>query len=308
MRRSFQSMEDIVKHSACLLMIVFGFSLISSAQAPGRITVLYDAFGKSALVKKDWGFAALIEYGGKRILFDTGNNADTFSDNVKALGVDLGTMDFVVISHRHSDHTTGLSYLLAVNPKVKIFVPDERFDERFGIFGGSIPSSIYRTRPTLPAEMRYFGGNPPEKIQSGSPWPNADFVPIKDVTEVAPGFYLIPTVSQTPGTRDLHELSLAIRTPKGLVVVVGCSHAGIENILHLTAAVDQHLALLVGGLHLIAAPDAEVDRIALALRDNWKFERVAPGHCTGEPEFAALQKAFGDRFVYAGVGSTIPVP
>ena len=83
---------------------------------------------------------------------------------------------------------------------------------------------------------------------------------------------------------------------------------GIENILHLTATVDQHLALSVGGLHLIATPDPEVERIALALRGDWKFDRVAPGHCTGEPEFAALEKAVGDRFVYAGVGSTIPVP
>jgi 7,8-dihydropterin-6-yl-methyl-4-(beta-D-ribofuranosyl)aminobenzene 5'-phosphate synthase len=299
-----------VKRSACLflLVIVFGFSLTSLAQAPGKITILYDAFGKSALVKKDWGFAALIEYGGKRILFDTGNNADTFAGNVKSLGVDLRSLDFVVISHRHSDHTSGLSYLLAVNPKVKIYVPDERFTERFGIFGGSIPSSIYRRQPALPSEMRYFGGNPPENIQSGSPWPHANFAPIKDVTEVAPGFYLIPSVSQNPGTLELHELSLAIRTPKGLVLIVACSHAGIENILRLTAAGDQHLALLVGGLHLVAAPDPEVNRIALALRDDWKFERVAPGHCTGEPEFTALQKAFGDRFVYAGVGSTIPVP
>jgi 7,8-dihydropterin-6-yl-methyl-4-(beta-D-ribofuranosyl)aminobenzene 5'-phosphate synthase len=293
-----------VKRSAWLFVIVLGFSLVGSAQAPGRITVLYDAFGKSALVKKDWGFAALVEYAGNRILFDTGNDADTFADNVKSLGLDLGTLDFVVISHRHSDHTTGLSYLLAVNPKVKIYVPDERF----GIFGGSVSPSIYRTQPTLPNEMRYFGGNPPERIQSGSPWPQANFIPLKEVTEVASGFYLIPTVSQIPGTLELHELSLAIRTPKGLVLVVGCSHAGIENILHLAATVDQHLALLVGGLHLIAAPDAEINRIALALRDEWKFDRVAPGHCTGEPEFAALQKTFGDRYLYAGVGSTITVP
>jgi 7,8-dihydropterin-6-yl-methyl-4-(beta-D-ribofuranosyl)aminobenzene 5'-phosphate synthase len=296
--------EDIVKRSAWLLVILLGLSCIVSAQTSGKITVLYDAFGKSELVKKDWGFAALIEYAGKRILFDTGNNADTFADNVKSLGVDLRSLDFVVISHRHSDHTTGLSYLLTVNPNVKIYVPDERF----GIFGGSISPSIYRTQPTLPSEMRYFGGNPPEKIQGGSPWPQANFVPVKELTEVIPGFFLIPTVSQTPGTLELRELSLAIRTPKGLVVIVGCSHAGIENILHLAAAIDPHLALLVGGLHLIAAPDAEVNRIALALRDEWKFDRVAPGHCTGEPEFAALQKVFGDRYGYAGVGSVVPIP
>jgi 7,8-dihydropterin-6-yl-methyl-4-(beta-D-ribofuranosyl)aminobenzene 5'-phosphate synthase len=66
--------------------------------------------------------------------------------------------------------------------------------------------------------------------------------------------------------------------------------------------------MLVGGLHLIAAPDTEVNRIALALRDDWRFDRVAPGHCTEEPEFAALQKSFGERYVYAGVGSTVSMP
>ncbi len=176
----FQRVEDIVKRSAWLLVIMLGLSWGSSAQAPGRVAVLYDAFGKSELVKKDWGFGALVEYAGKRILFDTGNNADTFADNVKSLGVDLRSLDLVVISHRHSDHTTGLSYLLAVNPNVKIYVPDERF----GIFGGSISPSIYRTQPTLPSEMRYFGGNPPEKIQGGSPWPRANFIPIKELTKV----------------------------------------------------------------------------------------------------------------------------
>src|SRR5262249_40619249 len=66
-----------------------------------QITVLYDAFGKTSTMTKDWGFSALIEYGGKRILFDTGNNADIFAHNVDAKGIDLKTLDFAVISHRH---------------------------------------------------------------------------------------------------------------------------------------------------------------------------------------------------------------
>ena len=63
-----------------------------------EITILYDAFGKSPTMKKDWGFSALIEYGGKRILFDTGNNSDIFAQNVKAKGVDLTKLDFVIVS------------------------------------------------------------------------------------------------------------------------------------------------------------------------------------------------------------------
>ena len=78
-----------------------------------QITVLYDAFGKVPAMKKDWGFAALVEIGGRRILFDTGNNPDVFAQNVKAAGVDLGKLDFVVMSHRHGDHMGGMTYLLA---------------------------------------------------------------------------------------------------------------------------------------------------------------------------------------------------
>ena len=80
-----------------------------------RITILYDAFGEASPMHKDWGFAAFIEYGGKRILFDTGNNADILAHNVRAKGIDLTRLDFVVVSHRHGDHMAGVNHLLRVN-------------------------------------------------------------------------------------------------------------------------------------------------------------------------------------------------
>src|SRR5580698_10792603 len=83
----------------------------SAATDTPRITVLYDAFGKDAAMTKDWGYAALVEINGKRILFDTGDDAVVLAKNVKAKGVDLTKLDFVVLSHRHSDHVSGLSYV-----------------------------------------------------------------------------------------------------------------------------------------------------------------------------------------------------
>ena len=73
----------------------------AAAAGPDRITILYDAFGKDASMRKDWGFSALVEIAGKRILFDTGDNSDIFAANVKAKNVDLTNLDFVVLSHRH---------------------------------------------------------------------------------------------------------------------------------------------------------------------------------------------------------------
>src|SRR5439155_26630 len=159
-----------------------------AASAKAQITILYDAFGKSSSMQKDWGYAALIEYGGKRILFDTGNNGDTLAQNAKAKGIDLSKLDFVVMSHRHGDHMGGVAYLLSVNPKAKIY-------------------------------------------------------------------------------------------PR----------------IHLVA----------GGFHLVVSKDEEIEKIVAALRDTYKVAYVAPGHCTGEPTFAALKKAFGERNLYAGLGTTL---
>ena len=288
-----------------LAVVVLLLTGMAAAETPNRVTILYDSFGKNPSLTMDWGFAALIEYGGKRILFDTGNNAKIFEHNVKAVGVDLGNLDFVVMSHRHGDHMGGLAYLLKVNPTVKIYAPKERS----GVYGDDQPSSTwYRKDASLPAEQRYYSGAPPEIIHMGEAWPGANFQLIDRNTEIAPGMYLIALVSDRPGTLELHELSLAIRTPDGLVLVVGCSHPGVEHIVQEATAINPHINILFGGLHQIQAPDPEVERIATVLHNQYRLERVAPGHCTGEPEFAALKKTFGDHYVYAGVGSVVDLP
>jgi 7,8-dihydropterin-6-yl-methyl-4-(beta-D-ribofuranosyl)aminobenzene 5'-phosphate synthase len=271
---------------------------------PHRVTILYDAFGGKPGLIRDWGFAALVEYGGKRILFDTGNNATIFSRNVRALGVDLSRLDFVVISHRHGDHTSGLSHVLRLNPKVKVYAPREAFGE----FGSAIPGSFYRRDGTLPDSMRYFAGRAPAEFAAGSVWPEMNVEWIDSLTQVAPGVTIISTVSRTPGTLELRELSLAVRGPEGLVLLVGCSHPGIETILEASRPLGERVHLIFGGLHLPAAPDSTVGRIASALKDRWAVARIAPGHCTGEPAFAALRRIFGPQYVYAGLGTVIEVP
>ena len=266
-----------------------------------RLTVLYDAFGKASEMHKDWGYAALVEFGGRRILFDTGNDAVVFANNVKAQELDLTTIDFVVMSHRHSDHIGGLSHVLSVNPKVKIYAPKEGF----GIFGSSLPSSFYRKAESLPPEMRYFDGAPPETMKFGTAWQGGNFELIDKTTEIAAGIYLITLVSDKPGTLELRELSLAIDTPAGMVLVVGCSHPGIDRIVAATSEINKRIHLIAGGMHLAVAQDADISKIVTTLHDIYHVEWVAPGHCTGELAFAALQQAFGDRYLYAGLGKAI---
>jgi len=274
-----------------------------AASDPGKaqITILYDAFGKGSEMQKDWGFAALVEYGGRRILFDTGDNADILARNSRAKGVDLSNLDFVVMSHRHGDHMAGLSYVLSVNPKVKVYAPKENF----GVYGFSLPGSFYRKDAALPPEQRYYDGVAPETMKFGSAWQGANFDLIEKTTEIAPGIHLIALVSDKPTTLELRELSLAIDTPAGMVIVVGCSHPGIDKVVEAAAAINKNILLIAGGFHLVVAKDPDIDKITALLRDTYQVAYVAPGHCTGEPTFSALQKSFGNRYIYAGLGSVI---
>jgi len=96
------------------LLLLLGPAAPHHATASGqpddvRITILYDAFGRPSALQKDWGYSAFIEYGGMRILFDTGNNPQVLAQNAKAKGIDLSNLDFVVLSHRHGDHMGGLA-------------------------------------------------------------------------------------------------------------------------------------------------------------------------------------------------------
>ena len=266
-----------------------------------RITILHDSFGRPSALRQEWGFAALVEFAGRRLLFDTGNSARTFAENTAALGVDLRRLDGAVISHRHGDHTSGLNHLLAVNPHLPIYTPDETY----GVFGSSLPGMFFPRCHTLPAYMRYYEGKPPEVIHHGSPWPDAQFTWIKETTEVRPGVFLIPVVSDMPGTREMRELSLALRMESGLVLVAGCSHPGIEKIVAAACAIDRRIRCIFGGLHLVLTGEPEIRRVAAALREHWQVERIAPGHCTGEPAFAVLQEVFGDDYVFAGLGESI---
>lgn len=292
--------------------ILFPFSLFalclfspSTMHAGDRVTILYDAFSDSKTVTKDWGFSALVEHEGKRILFDTGNNAAIFQHNVEALGIDLAKLDFAVISHRHTDHTSGLKYLLKVNPSVTIYVPA---DGSNGFGGAAVSSAYFRPETSLPAKMRYYDGAPPLPVTMGKLYDVGDFRLVDKTSEIAPGIFLIFTVSKIPRTLELPELTLALKGPNGLTFIDGCSHSGVEEILSAATAIDARFYILFGGLHLVTTPEAEIDIIADHLKNKWKLQKIAPGHCSGEPAFLRLQKAFGENYLYAGAGARIDVP
>src|SRR5260370_686477 len=167
------------------------------------------------------------------------------------------------LSVRDGHPMGGLSYVLNVDSAVKICAPKECF----GVYGAGLPSTFYRKDASLPPEQRYYDGAPPDIMRFGSAWPGANVQLVDRNTEIAPDIHLIALVSDKPGTLELRELSLAISTPEGIVIVVGCSHPGIDTIVAAASTINPRVHLIAGGFHLLTAGDSDMDRIVSALHD-----------------------------------------
>jgi 7,8-dihydropterin-6-yl-methyl-4-(beta-D-ribofuranosyl)aminobenzene 5'-phosphate synthase len=288
-------------------LFAFAATMILGAavcSAENRITILTDAFGRKPELQLDWGYAALIEYNGKRILFDTGDNIAMLRTNVESMHVDLSHLDAVVISHIHGDHTSGLRYVLELNPKVALFVPnDGEFHPR------EIPRPFLMTtpEPALAKDHRYFNGNPAEHIPGWQGYNDTKMTVVKEAMTVMPGVRLVTLVSDKPAFKGLVEVSMVLDTPKGPVVVAGCSHPGIERIMAAATAgaVKPDVYMLFGGLHLVQDTDEQINGTLDVLEKMNKVQRIAVGHCTGERAFYLIQQRWGKNDVYAGLGETV---
>lgn len=290
--------------------------------------ILFDAFGRDASLTKGWGFSSLIEYNGKRILFDAGSNADMFKQNVVRLGVDLKKIDFVIVSHAHYDHLNGIDYLLSVNPRVKIYFPYDNFWGAPSIFNATGQDSL--VKDSLPPELRYFDGKSDvfKVEQSGGRFLHANIEFVKDFKEIMPGIRVVPTEakymgyfsrypqSSTKGNlpdangdvklNNLPELSLSIATGKGEALFVGCSHSGVENIIkEALSKTGNQIDLLIGGFHLLPFDRNETVKICSLIKNDFKVNKVAPGHCTGHLAFKTLRDLYKTNFIYAGLGEII---
>ncbi len=281
--------------------------LVSSAcagLAQDRATILTDAFGKNSKLAPDWGYSALIEFGGKRILFDTGDNAALFPENMQRMHIDLSHLDMVVISHSHADHTAGLRYVLSLNPKTPLFVPDDPY-----FTGTEVPRRFFTTdaQPALPAAMRYFGGNVPEHVPGWQLYNDTNMSVVSEAITVAPGVRLVALVSDKPAFRGLHEISLIIDTPKGPVIFAGCSHPGIEQIMAAATASSPQtpVYMLFGGLHLVQDTREQIEATLNVLANQYYLQKIAVGHCTGELAFLMIKQKWGNKDIYAGLGESI---
>jgi 7,8-dihydropterin-6-yl-methyl-4-(beta-D-ribofuranosyl)aminobenzene 5'-phosphate synthase len=272
-----------------------------------RVTILSTMLADTKGIG-EWGFAALVEADGRRLLFDTGARPETVLANARELGVDLANVTDVVLSHHHGDHTGGLlalrRELMKVNPAAlsRCFVGRGIFLPRPGDDGREANDTI-----ALKGPYEATGGR---------------FEEVARPTEVFPGAWLTGPVPRTHPERNWsgrgkvrtaegpvedtipEDMALVLDTEKGLVVVTGCGHAGVVNILEHARASVRPAAVhaVVGGLHLFAADEATLDWSAGRMK-AMGVGHLLGAHCTGVEAVYSLRAKLGLDRRTCGVGA-----
>jgi len=237
-----------------------------SHRSQGRLTILFDNNSYDDRLKSSWGFACLIELGEKTVLFDTGGDGNILLHNMMVLNKNPRAIEVVVLSHIHGDHTGGLWSILREKPALVVYIP-ESFPEAFGQKVEHYGARVFRVRSSL---------------------------------EILPGVW-------STGEMDhgIKEQSLIIDSPKGSILITGCAHPGIVNIIeHSGKIARKNIDMVIGGWHLSSTGDREIKGILAAFR-RMGIRRVAPCHCTGDRAMAMFKSEYGENFVRVGVGSII---
>ena len=231
-----------------------------------RISIVFNNVPYASGLQTAWGFAAVVEGLEQTLLFDTGGDGALLLANMKRMGIDPGMIDGVFLSHAHGDHTGGLERLLRRNPGVSVYMP------------ASFPRQFQRST----AEA---GGR---------------VVTILAATKLFERAY-----STGPMGRATEEQALVLDTPKGLVIMTGCAHPGIVDVVREAKRQrGKDVRLLIGGFHLLHQSESRI-RATIDALEALGVAQVAPSHCTGDRAIALFGKAWGKDFVDGGCGAVI---
>jgi 7,8-dihydropterin-6-yl-methyl-4-(beta-D-ribofuranosyl)aminobenzene 5'-phosphate synthase len=231
------------------------------------ITILYNNVGHDPSLETAWGFSALVERNGETLLFDTGGDGAILMRNMSALGIDPGQIQSVVLSHIHGDHTEGLNAILNKGLQPTIYIP-----------------------PSFPTNYK-------DSLKQ-----------IVPIIEVEPGQTIMEGILTTGemGT-SIPEQALIIRTTKGMVIITGCAHPGIVNLVdRAIQLVGDPVYLVMGGFHLGSASNTQITSILEQFR-RLGVQKVAPSHCTGDVAIRMFREEYGDDFIESGVGCVIVI-
>jgi 7,8-dihydropterin-6-yl-methyl-4-(beta-D-ribofuranosyl)aminobenzene 5'-phosphate synthase len=230
-------------------------------------TIVYDNNGYDPELQTAWGFACLVETGEATVLFDTGGDAPTLLGNMAKLGIDPLAIEAVVLSHIHGDHVDGLTGLLDAGARPMVYVP------------ASFPAS-FKNGVSI----------------------RTDLVEVTGPMEIGPGLHTTGQVGS-----GIVEQALAVETADGLVVVTGCAHPGVvEMVDRASAVLGGDVLLVMGGFHLGNATQGQIEGVIDGFR-GLGVRTVAPCHCTGDRARQLMAESFASDYVMAGVGRVITI-
>ena len=234
-----------------------------------RISVVFNNVPFASGLETAWGFAAVVEGLEQTLLFDTGGDGALLLANMERMGIDPRMIDGVFLSHFHSDHTRGLDRFLRHKPGVTLYMP----------------------------------ASFPRRFQRSASDAGANVVAVSTATKLFERAY-----STGPMGGATEEQALVLDTPKGLVIIAGCAHPGIVELVR--AAKRQRgkaVRLLIGGFHLLRQPETRIRATIDALK-ALGVARVAPSHCTGDRAIALFRDAWGKDFLGGGCGAVVELP
>jgi 7,8-dihydropterin-6-yl-methyl-4-(beta-D-ribofuranosyl)aminobenzene 5'-phosphate synthase len=242
-------------------------ALVPTALQNLKLTVLYDNNYYKEGLRVDWGFACLVEGLDHTILFDTGRHDTFLLSNLQALNVDPTRIDDIVISHKHMDHTGGLDTLV---------------DMRIG-------KNIYLVKSLIFGLQGKLDGY-------GATLKLVDTPMVITKSALSTGSMKRVLIS---------EQGLIVLTDRGAILVVGCSHPGIVEMVTRTRKITgMEVLLVVGGFHLLNLYAPEVEEIVAGLKEEG-VRYVAPTHCTGTEARRIFAAGYGDHYLDCGVGRVI---
>jgi 7,8-dihydropterin-6-yl-methyl-4-(beta-D-ribofuranosyl)aminobenzene 5'-phosphate synthase len=272
-----------------------------------RMTILAENMVYRGGLRAEHGLSIWLETQDKKILFDTGQS-DLLLHNAEALGIDLAQADAIVLSHGHYDHVGGLDRVLDLAPQANVYLHPLAIEPKFSTSNGTTRevgvASVLRDR--LANRIRSGQGAYTETATLVFPGVTVTgSIPRANDLEDTEGRFFLDSQGRQPDLL-MDDQAMLLETTQGLVVVLGCAHAGVvntmEHIRHL--APSQRIHAVLGGMHLVHASEARIQRTLDAFR-RLCIDRIGPAHCTGWQAARQIWSAFGEKCFLCCVGTQV---